>query len=560
MKELQQLVQDEIVHTTDIPQEYVTQHIERSNREDLGMFSLPLFQLAREKQSNPIELGKNYSQKNWKENLLVNNANGFLNIDFTPNYLSNTVINTVLEEKEKYGSINIGDGKTAVIDFSSPNIGKPMHVGHIRSTILGDSLGKILKFAGYKTVGINYLGDVGLHLGKTIRALELWGNEDELAQNPDEYILELYSNFCKKEETNPKLTKQAQQVVKQIEENNPKYTNLLQLIHEKSMEAFERVYNVLDVSFDEITGQKYYNTLGKEFVKKALDDGKAYTAENGGVIVNLDEYGLEDKVILRSDGTAIYATQDLGAAVDRKERYDFDEMLYVVANEQETYFNQIFSILDKMGYSWADNCKHVSFGMINFEDGKISSRKGNTILLEELLSEAVSHSKKNLDERNSTVQNIEELAHTMGVGAIKHMILSIDYKKDIQFSWERALDMNSNGAPYIQYSHARAKSLLEKLNSDEAFDPTLLSTTHEQNLIKKISQLPSIVRDSVTNKAPHLIANYGFELSDTFNKFYHNVTVSEEEFVHSRLALVNAYKQTINNAMNLLGIKLPDNI
>lgn len=532
------------------------------NREEMGDFAFPCFKLAKEwYYDSAQELAEDIQTRvEWNQALIPEIKDGFLNFKIKPEELTKHTLENVLEQESDYGRNRNGEGKTIVLDYSAPNIGKPLHVGHIRSTILGDSLIKILNFSGYKTHGINYLGDVGLHIGKILSAYDKWGDKEKIIANPEEEILNLYVNFCKKEKKNKKLTEEAQRLVERVESGDKELMKKLEFIDKMSMIAFNRVYDLLDVQFDEIIGQSKFSDKGKEFVQEALEKKIAYKDETGGVFVDLKGTGLPDKVILRADGTAVYSTQDLGAAKYRKETFDFDKLLYVVATEQDLYFKQLFKILERAEYDWAKDCKHINFGMILFEEGKMSTREGNIVYLEEVLNKATDKARVLIESKNSVLENKEEIAKMVGIGAIKYLVLSVDYHSDIKFSWNRALDLNGNSATYIQYSHARAVSILRKSSAEPGdFKAEYLGTSYETRLVRKISLFPLIVESASYLYKPHLIANYGHELSSIFNQFYSEIRVlNDKEKLDSRTSLVKAYTTTISNTMKLLGIKLPE--
>lgn len=531
--------------------------------EKIGDFSFPCYDIGRKwgfdkkETSKAAELIKTGLELD--PNISTEVKEGFLNFKINNNTLTDYVLDSVNKQGDNFGRNNIGKGKKVVIDYSAPNIGKPLHVGHIRSTILGDSIIKLLKFNGYHTWGINYLGDIGLHIGKTLYALNEWGNKEKIIQNPEEEILNLYVGFCKRELKNKKLSNKAKTIVQKIEAKDKKILDDLKFINEMSMISFNRVYNLLDIEFDETTGQSNFSKPGKEFVQRALDIGIAYKDETGAVTVNLSKHKLPNKVILRSDGTAIYSTQDLGAAHERYKEHKFDSLLYVVATEQDAYFKQIFKTLEIAGNSWAKNCKHINFGMINLKEGKMSSREGKIIYLEEVLNKAIGKAKDIIEEKSPYLENKNEVAKKIGIGAIKYMILSIDYSKNIEFSWNKALNLSGNSATYIQYSHARANSIINKSKiKNDKYNVNNINTNAELNLIRKIGQFPLVVESSCANYKPHIIAKYANELSNLFNHFYNSTPVIGEANEQSRIQIVKAYKTTVNNAMKLLGIQLPN--
>ena len=355
----------------------------------------------------------------------------FINFHVDRTRFVQRTLQSVLTEGERYGSTTMGEEKLVVLDYSAPNIGKPLHVGHIRSTILGDSLVKLLQFSGFRTHGINYLGDVGLHIGKILHAFKTKGSVERLQENPEKELLDLYVGFCKEEEGNPELTQQAQRQVQLVEGDDPETMKLLRVITQYSLEAFDRVYKLLDVSIDETTGQSHFSSKGKEIVLEGERKGIIERTDKGALVARLGQFNLPDKVVLRSDGTAIYSTQDIGSAVSRYEEHQFDRMLYVVGQAQGDYFKQLFTILKMMGHTWADRCEHVGFGLINLQEGKMSTREGTVVYLEELLLKAVDRARQIIEEKNPALERKEEAARAIGVGAVKYQVLSVDKIKDM---------------------------------------------------------------------------------------------------------------------------------
>lgn len=538
-------------------------------------FAIPCYQLAKEMRRPPKCVAKDVAERIAAEGSLlescridsVYSSGNYVNFKIRPEAVVTSILDKVSTEKDAYGSSDMGDNLRIVVDYSGPNIGKPLHIGHIRSTIIGDSIIRLLKYTGHNVYGINYLGDIGLHIGKIVTAYEHWGDEHKLDANPENEMFNLYVRFGKEAEVNPSLEIQAKRVLKEIEACNGSHEALVQKIHSWSNRAFDRVYSMLNINFDEVTGQSKFSDRGKELVRNALEKKIACLAASGeqplemesevnhrGVVVPLRQYGLPDKVVLRDDGTAIYSTQDLGAAVARSQQYKFDKMIYIVANEQSTYFKQIFKILELSGYDWVDKCFHLSFGLINLKDGKISSREGNVVLLEDVLNKAIEEASTKI--KNGT-ENKEVIARQVGIGAIKYMILSVDPVKDIDFSWERAMNFESNSAPYVQYSHARLASILRK-KSDEHYSPKDFESNLELNLIKKIGDFPYVVKRSASLLKPNLVANYASELSQLANAFYHSNQILGSDKEASRLCLASATRTTLKNSLTLLGIAAPD--
>lgn len=492
----------------------------------------------------------------------VKPAGGFLNFYLNRERLIQRTLQEILETEDQYGSNNLGEGKKVVLDYSAPNIGKPLHVGHIRSTILGDSLVKLLKFSGYDTYGINYLGDVGLHIGKILSAYKKEGSLERLQNNPEGELLNLYVSFCKREEKDDSLTDLAKSEVRLVEEKDPATLQILETISRFSLIAFDRAYQMLNVSFDETTGQSNFSEKGKDIVHKALEKGIAKKTDDGALSIELKNFDLPAKIVLRSDGTAIYSTQDIGAAVSRYEQHHFDRMLYIVGDAQALYFKQLFTSLEVMGYPWARQCEHVGFGLINLEDGKMATREGKVVYLEELLLKAVAKSREIIEKKNPQIKDKEEVSRIVGIGAIKYQILTIDPIKEIGFSWSSALNFDGRSAPSIQYSYVRANSILEKSGSSEkkeySFRVQDLSNKEEYVLIRKMALFPKVVETAVKSLKPSFIANYAYDLSGQFNRMYSSVRMLDSpDQLESKMAMVKSYQTVIRNSMKLLGIELP---
>lgn len=535
------------------------------SQESFGDLTFRCFNVAEVQQKNPALLAKELSGL-IKDDVVehVDCKGGFLNFFINKNFLVGETLNDIRSQGMDYGRSNSGNGRLVVVDYSAPNVGKPLHVGHIRSTIMGDSIIRMLNFTGHKTYGINYLGDIGLHIGKIITAYQLWGSKDRMQDNPEKEVLDLYIAFGKRSEADSSLDEKAKQALEKLEAGDEELTKLWNYITEMSLKAFDRVYSLLDVSFDEFSGQSKFSDLGKDEVRKALDFGVARKDDSGAVIIDFSKFEppnskkkpLPEKVILRSDGTAIYSTQDLGAAVSRYNRFHFDKLLYIVANEQELYFKQVFKALELMNYSWAKDCFHVSFGMINLEEGKMSTREGVIVFLEEVLNKAVDRARNLIEERNPELVDKDSVAKIVGIGAVKYMVLGIDYKRNIEFSWDRALSFDGDSGPYVQYGYARASSILRKSGvTPEKFDCAHFDDASEFSLIKKLAIFPEIVEDASRKYSPHIVANYACELTSLFSQFYNRVHVLDSgEKLQSKLFLVNSYRVVVKNALDLLGM------
>lgn len=538
---------------------------------ELGDFSFPCFKLSGILKKSPVEIARQLEKEiKPKGNINQIKAQGpYLNIFLRKEIFAEKV----LDIDDNYGRDNLGKNKKVVIDFSAPNIGKPMHIGHIRSTIVGDSLMRLYDFLGYQTVGINYMGDIGLHIGKLIVAYELWLDKKALDKDPVAELLRLYVKFCEKEKSeltegseeasdtqdysDNEWTNRAKEKLKLIELGDKRAHEIWKEIREKSQKGFDRVYKMLDVNFNETTGQSKFSDAGKEIIVKAQKKGIAkIDKETGAVYVEFIEKGKEilpKKYVLRSNGTASYITQDIGAAVEREKNYKFDKMIYVTDYRQSLHFKQLFKILNSFGYNFSDKCSHVAFGTVNFGKEIIATRAGRIVLLEDVLKKTVEKAEQEIKKRKTKGD-----PESIGIGAVKYIILRNEPIKDVEFSWDAALNFEGDSGPYLQYSYARASSILKKAKYKESKNlkvPEKLEQG-ELDLIKKILDFPSIVKKSSDDLNPSLIAKYSFELAQLFNEFYMKCKVIDGENEAFRLKLVDSFRKTIKNSLYLLGIEV----
>jgi len=527
---------------------------------DLGDYAFPCFVLAKKEKSPPNKIAEKLIEKinikNIKEIDKIQASGAYLNFFIDKKILAENI----LKINANFGKTPIGKKKKIVIDFSAPNIGKPMHIGHIRSTIIGDSLMRIYKFLDYDPVGINYLGDIGLHIGKLIVAYELWLNKRALKKDPVSELLRLYVKFCAKEKTkiqegmdeefqDNEWTLKAKEKLKLLELGDKKTLKIWKDIVHYSGKGFKRVYDLLKVEFNETVGQSEFSEKGKQMVFNAVKKKIAKFDEDGAVYV---EHKGTKKYILRKNKTASYITYDLGAAYERYKKYKFEKMIYVTDFRQKDHFKHLFNILELMGYSWSKKLVHLGFGAVRFGKEIIKTREGEIILLEEVLKRTIEKAREEIKKRKTKGD-----AEKIGVGAGKYIILKNDPSKDVQFSWESALNFEGNSAPYLQYSYARASSILKKAGNFNKKIKKIPDLTREEiNLIKKISDFPKIVIDSEKNLNPALIANYSFELSQLFNEFYHTNKVIGSKEEAFRLCLVQSFRTALKNSLYLLGIEV----
>lgn len=544
--------------------------IETPPNSDMGDYAFPCFRLAKDFKKAPqmiaqdlksnidVELNSEVLEK-------VEIVGGYLNFYINKLDLIKEVLQTIETEKEKYGSSNIGQGKNAVIEYSSPNIAKPFHIGHLRSTVIGGALYKLYNFVGYNSVGINYLGDWGLQFGKVMAGIKLWKDEYDFSSEDEiSIILKIYVRFNKEEKENPELTNLAREMFKRLENKEPDVVAEWEHIRKISLENYEKTYKLLNAKFDSYNGEAYYNDKMEPVIEELQNKGLLKDSE-GAKVVFLDEYDMPPCIVVTSAGTTIYATRDIAALKDRINTYDFAKMVYVVGNEQELHFRQFFKVLELAGYGeYVKNCTHVPFGLVVDKTGeKIGSRKGNSVTLDGILNEAIEKVKKIIDEKNSGLDNRDEIARKVGVGAVIFNDLSNSRIKNEIFDWDMLLNFNGETGPYIQYIYVRTKSVLEKASyvpKFEEVDFNVLTDKSSVEVIKLLYELRQVILNAVEKNEPSILARYLIDLAQSFSNFYNcNKIIGEEKNVeNARLYLTKAVGDVLKNSMALLGIEMPD--
>ena len=526
---------------------------------EMGDIALPCFKLSKTLKKSPMmiaqELASNISNMEFIDK--VEPVSGYLNFFFNKSLFVEQTLKRILEEREKYGSQPIGQGKTVVIDYSAPNIAKPFHVGHLRSTVIGNSLRKIFEFMGYRCIGINHLGDWGTQFGKLIVAYKLWGNKEEVETHGIKELLRLYVKFHDEAEKDPKLEDEARDWFARMEKGDGEALELWQWFKDISLKEFEKVYDLLDVHFDSYAGESFYNDK-MDAVIEELKQKNLLVESQGAMIVDLEEYGMPPCMILKKDGSSLYATRDIAAAIYRKKEYDFHKCIYVTGAAQSLHFQQWFKVIELMGYEWAKDLIHVPFGLVSLGGEKLSTRKGKVVLLEDILSEAVKKTREIIENKNPDLENKEEVARYIGVGAIIFSDLYSNRIKDISFSWDEALNFDGETGPYVQYTHARCCSVIRKASEhDSLFNPGLIETKEEYQLCKTLYQFPEKVIAALTQLEPSIITRYLVDLAQDFNRFYHEhpILVEDQQLRCARLALVEATRITLANGLKLIGLK-----
>ncbi|MEA4816119.1 MAG: arginine--tRNA ligase [Lachnospiraceae bacterium] len=529
---------------------------------NMGDYAFPCFKLAKVLKKAPAIIADELSGKIEASELFEKTEvkGAYINFFTNKKAFVKDVFSRVVLLGEDFGSSDMGEGKTVVVDFSSPNIAKPFHVGHLRSTVIGNAICNIYKKLGYKVVGINHLGDWGTQFGKLIVAYKLWGNDKEIENSGISELMRLYVKFHDEVETTPSLNDDARSYFVKMQEGDSEALGLWKWFYDISIKEFNRVYNMLGVNFDAFTGESFYNDKMDAIVSE-LKEKKLLVEDDGAMIVPLDEEKMPPCLIIRSDGGTLYATRDITAAIYRKKTYDFCKCIYLTALDQNLHFAQWFEVIRKMGYAWYKDLYHVPFGLVSLESGKLSTRKGNVVLMEELLNEAVSETLKIINEKNPELEDKYNVAKQVGIGAVIFNDLYNGRIKDVVFSWSRMLNFDGETGPYVQYTHARACSILKKADSSfKDVDFSLLSDSASIEIAKLIDSYPDKIKEAAEKHEPSIITRRLVDIAQAFNRFYHDNPIlnSDENLKCARLLVVSAVKTTLSSGLSILGIKAPE--
>lgn len=533
--------------------------IEIPPQETMGDYSFPCFQLAKTLRKNPALISKEIASEIELEDFAeIKNVGPYINFFLDRKKFENEVINTIIDKKENFGRSDMGKDKTVVLDFSSVNIAKPFHIGHIRSTVIGDAIRNIHEFLGYNTVASNYIGDYGTQFGTMIAAYKLWGDDDKLNQNPIQELLNLYVRYNSEASENEEMMNVAREEFKKLEEGEEEATRLWSWFKEISFKEFDRVYKLLDIEFDNYKGESYSSKYIPEVIDE-LKEKNLLVESDGAQIIDLSAYDMPPSIIIKSNGSSAYITRDIATAIVRKKEYDFDENLYVVATQQNLHFKQLWKILELMGYDLYKGCKHIPFGMVSLKDQTLSTRKGQVVFLEDVLNKAIAKTREIMENRDDTVENIDEVSKIVGIGAVKFQELYNNRIKDYVFDWDEVLNFDGETGPYVQYTYARAKSVLRKAGVDEIkpIDIEKITNDEEFSLVKKLAGFEDIVIKAKEKYEPSLITRHLTEIAKSFNKFYNSAKImaEDEKLKEERLALAYATAIVIKTALGLLGIK-----
>ena len=537
--------------------EKIEQLIEIPPKPEMGDYAFPCFQLSKIMRKAPNMIAEDLKNELNSEGFeKIENLGPYINFFVDKKEFSKNTIEKILKEKDDYGKSNIGEGKTVCVEYSSPNIAKPFHVGHLFTTAIGNALYKMFKAEGYNTVGINHLGDWGTQFGKLISAYKRWVDEEALEKNPIDELLRIYVKFHKEAEKDPSLEDEGRAYFKALESGDEEAHALWKRFRDLSLKEFQRVYDILGVKFDSLAGEAFYNDK-MDVVIDMLKEKNLLVESNGAQVVMLEDYNMPPCIILKGDGASIYATRDLAAALYRKKTYDFYKSIYVVGTPQALHFKQVFKVLELAGKDWAKDCIHVGFGLVKFADRKLSTRNGEIVLLDDLLNQSITKT-ADIIKDNESIENKEEVAKKIGGGAVIFTYLKNSREKDIVFDWNEILSTEGETGPYVQYAYARAKSILRRAeNVSATVDYSKLNSKEEFELIKTLESFNKYILPALDKLEPSILTRYVIEVAKGFNRFYnaHSVLNLEDEVLKAtRLKLVEASSQVIKNGLALLGI------
>jgi arginyl-tRNA synthetase len=547
-----------VSNLTGLPQDEVLNLLEVPPKAQMGDYAFPCFAISSRLRKSPQTLASEIAQKFPRLPSIrdMRHEGPYLNFFLDRAEFTKNVLERILNEAEKYGKSAEGAGKTVVIDYSSPNIAKPFGIGHLRSTVIGAAIKRLYEMSGYRVIGINHLGDWGTQVGKMMVAFQRWKDEKELKERPVRHLYDLYVRFHKEAETDPTLEDLARDAFARLEKGDREALGFWQEFKRISMIEFERVYQRLGVSFDHYLGESFYNDKTESVIDELRKKGLAVESE-GAIVVLLED--LPACMLKKADGATLYATRDLAAAKYRYETYRFDKMLYVVGSPQELHFKQVFKVLLMTGYDWAKNCHHIAFGHIL----GMSTREGTIVLLEDVLSEAVSRAEKVIAEKNPDLADKEEVATAVGIGAVIFNDLKNNRLKDVTFDWDRMLSFDGETGPYLQYTHVRLAGILRRFQSTSAQVPvqtlpdfSLIGSDEEWALVRHLENYPRVILRAAEEFEPSLLSTYLLSLAADFNKFYqiHRVVSEDSKLTLARIALITCLKTVLGQGLSMLGL------
>lgn len=545
---------------TGLTEKEISDLIEIPPNSDMGDYAFPVFKLAKTFRKAPNLIAEELAKKEFSNENIKKIANVGPYVNF---FVDNSkLVESVLTEtvKDDFGSSHIGVGKNVVFDFSSTNIAKPFHIGHLRSTVIGNAIRNIMKYQGFNTTGVNYIGDYGTQFGMMISAYLKWGDEDKINANPIKELLNLYVKYNKIAKEDETYMDEARDWFDKLEKKDPTAVKLWSWFREISLKEFQRVYDLLGVEFDNFNGESFHSQFIGDALE-AIDKKNLLEESDGAMIINLDDENLPPVLIKKSNGSSTYLTRDIATAMYRKKTYDFYKNVYVVASQQKLHFEQLRAVLKKMGFEWWNDCEHVSFGMVSMKDGSMKTREGKVIFLEDVLNRAIDKTKSIIEERNPNLENKEEVAKQVGVGAVIFQDLFNNRIKDYTFDWDQVLNFDGETGPYTQYTFARSCSILDKgefeLKDNSKFD--LLVDETEIDIVKHLSKFEEVLLNATEKYEPSFLTRYTVELAKLFNKFYANCPINtvEDELKYQRLYLTYCVNKCLKLSLGLLGIEAP---
>ncbi len=569
MKDYRQLIAETIApHVEGLEVSEIREMVEVPADSKMGDYAFPCFKLAKLLRKAPPLIAKSIAEQIAADEMFekVESVNAYVNIFLSRDAFIGDVVKEIIAKGDAFGSSDEGAGRKIIVEYSSPNIAKPFHIGHIRSTVIGNSIYKIYDFLGYDTFRINHLGDYGTQFGKMICAYRHWGSKEDVINEPIRTLLSYYTRFHVEVETHPELDDEAREIFAKLEKGEPEEVELWQWFRDESLKEFTRVYKMLGIEFDSYNGESFYSDKMPRFVEELKAKGLLEESQ-GAQIVNLEEYGMSPALITKSDGSTLYITRDIAAAVYRKETYDFYKNLYIVASQQNLHFQQWIKILELMGYEWAKDCVHIPFGLVSLEEGTMSTRHGRVVFLEDVLNRAVEETEKIIREKGVATDNIEQTAKQVGIGAVIFQELSNNRIKDYVFSWDKVLDFNGETGPYVQYTYARAASLMRRADKKALakaqagdIDVSYIRSDAAYELAKLLEAFPAVVVEAAQKYEPSVVTRHIVDIAQSFNRFYHDehIIVENIEEQAAKLALAQAAKNTIKNGLGLLGIQCPE--
>ena len=549
---------------TELKKEEIAEALEVPKKADMGDYAFPCFRLAKIYRKAPNLIAQDLKEKidagSYEIFSKIENVGGYINFFFDKEQFAKQIVDTISEEN--FGSSDIGEGKTICIDYSSPNVAKNFHVGHLRTTIIGNSLYKIYSKLGYHVERINHLGDWGTQFGKLIVAYKNWGSKEEVEKNGIAELMKIYVKFHQEAEKDDSLNDQAREWFVKMEQGDEEALSIWQWFKDISLIEYKRIYKLLGMDFDHFTGESFYRDKTQGVVDQ-LNEKNLLVESEGAHIVPLDDYNMAPCLITKKDGSSIYATRDLAALFYRKNTYNFDKCIYVTGLEQKLHFAQVFKVIELLGYDWYKDLVHVPYGLVSMEGGKLSTRNGNVIYAEEILHESINKIYEIIEEKNPDLPDKETVARQVGIGAILFNDLYNQRIKDVVFNWDKILNFDGETGPYVQYTYARCASVFRKVGDvqiPDEIDYSVLTDDVTMNLLKDITRFPGIVKDAADKFEPFMIARFAVSVAQHFNKFYHDcqINVKEENVKMARLKVVQMTMKVIKDSLELLGIECPE--